>query len=275
MLRNDAEDKTIWMLGSIKGDLVNKALLQLKKTEFQEKQLESLGSETSALLSAEKFFNNNEFYKFHTELKPPVSTITAQIIYPASEKLITKYSYQEKVSVIETADLYHKVVKPHYIDPMDLSHCNWIYSILDGVKEQENVLYTDDDFMLMKNYTYIEGDIRTIYALALPRERVTLKTVRDLTADHLPLLKKMRDTGYATIETKYGVSRDLIQAYFHYHPTYYHLHVHFTHIEGAQILASYVMLEEAIANIEMIPDYYQRATMVYPAGKMMPLYQII
>lgn len=172
----------------------------------------------------------------------------------------------------ETAELYFKVVKPLFIDPMDLSHCNWIYSILDGQKEQENVLHSDTQFMLMKNYTFIDGDIRTLYCLALPRERVSLKSVRDLTDAHLPLLRLIRDTSYATISTKFGVTPDKIQAYFHYHPTYYHLHVHFTHIEGCPVLASFVMLEEAIANIEMVPDYYQRATLVYPVGVQMPLF---
>ena len=41
----------------------------------------------------------------------------------------------------ETNALYMDIVKPHFIDPMDMSHCNWIYSILNGEKEQENIIY--------------------------------------------------------------------------------------------------------------------------------------
>jgi len=63
--------------------------------------------------------------------------------------------------------------------------------------------------------------------------------------------------------------------YFHYHPTYYHLHVHFTHIEGGPINRACVQLAEAIANIELIPDFYQRTTLVYTIGTQMPLYKAI
>jgi len=89
------------------------------------------------------------------------------------------------------------------------------------------------------------------------------------------MLKAIRQRGYETIAAKYGVPADKILAYFHYHPTYYHLHVHFTHIEWGDINRSCVQLDEAIQNIELVPDYYQRATLVYSIGASMPLYSVI
>ena len=33
------------------------------------------------------------------------------------------------------------------------------------------------------------------------------------------------------IQEKYGVGSDQLRAYIHYHPSYYHLHVHFMHLK--------------------------------------------
>jgi len=158
---------------------------------------------------------------------------------------------------------------------MDYSHCNWIYSILDGVKEQENILHKDSTFLLLKNYTFIDGDIRTLYCLAIPTQRHGLKSVRDLTSEHLPMLKEIERCGLEVIQSRYGVSPDKVRVYFHYHPTYYHLHVHFTHVEGETVNRACVQLAEAITNIELIPDFYQRTTLVYTIGTHMPLYKAI
>ena len=113
----------------------------------------------------------------------------------------------------------------------------------------------------MKNYTFIDGDIRTLYCLAIPKQREGLRTIRDLTAEHLVMLRSIRDKGYESIQSRYAVPKDKLLAYFHYQPSYYHLHVHFVHIElKSRDTRSCVNLEEVISNIEMISDYYQRAT---------------
>ena len=70
-----------------------------------------------------------------------MSQLSSEMVYPASEKLITKYTRQEKKVVRETAQVYNDIVKPLFIDPMNMDHCNWIYSILKGEKEQENIIF--------------------------------------------------------------------------------------------------------------------------------------
>ena len=70
--------------------------------------------------------------------------------------------------VTETAELYKNIVKPEFLDPMDMSHCNWIYSILSGEKEKENIIFQNDLFMIEKDYKFNEGDLRTLYCLAMP-----------------------------------------------------------------------------------------------------------
>ena len=59
----------------------------------------------------------------------------------------------------------------------------------------------------------------------------SLKSIRDLNHRHLPLLKKIWNDCTKAIEEKYGVHKSQIRAYFHYQPSFYHLHVHFTHLK--------------------------------------------
>ena len=59
------------------------------------------------------------------------------IIYPATDKLIKKYSSTKMILVEETAKIYETVTKP-YLDKSQNS-LQWIYNILDGKSEQERI----------------------------------------------------------------------------------------------------------------------------------------
>ena len=134
---------------------------------------------------------------------------------PASARMIAKYTRQTMQLVVEDANVYSNVVKPGYIDTMDMSHCNWVYAILNDEKEKELRVHEDPDFYLQKDYKFNEGDIKTLYCLAMPTQR-DLKSVRDLTGEHLPLLKAIRDESLEAIETKFNINRSKIMSYFHY-----------------------------------------------------------
>ena len=57
---------------------------------------------------------------------------------------ILKYSIQKYRLVRETPALYESVVKP-YIDSIPPATIKWVYGILEGTAEAENVLLRDDD----------------------------------------------------------------------------------------------------------------------------------
>lgn len=177
--------------------------------------------------------------------------------------------------VRETAQIYNDIVKPKFVDPMNMDHCNWVYSILNCEKETELRVHENEDFMLQQDYKYNAGDITTLYCLAIPKQK-DLKTIRDLKQEHLPMLKAIRDESLDAIEKKFNVNRSKILCYFHYQPTFFHLHVHFAHIDRSmRDFRDNVSLDQCIANIEMVPDYYQRATLVYKVGTQMPLFDIL
>ena len=64
--------------------------------------------------------------------------------------------------------------------------------------------------------------------LAITYDR-SLQSVRDLNFRHLSLLKSIKQKSVKTIMQKYKFKSEEIVAFFHYPPSYYHLHVHFMH----------------------------------------------
>ena len=71
------------------------------------------------------------------------------------------------------------------------------------------------------------------------------------------MLKAMRDESLSAIETTFKVPRDKVMSYFHYQPTFYHLHVHFVHVDRCmRDIRENVSLDSVISNIEMVSDFY-------------------
>lgn len=69
-----------------------------------------------------------------------------------------------------------------------------------------------------------------------------------------------------------------MRVFVHYQPTYYHFHVHFTHIDlknvSFQCERAHI-LSEIIQNIELKSDYYQNGRLEYPVPLNSKLYQIL
>mgnify|MGYP001248350773 CR=1 FL=1 len=93
-----------------------------------------------------------------------------------------------------------------------------------------------------------------------------LKSLRDLNSRHLPLLKKLLKDGCQAIGQKYNLPRTQLRVYVHYQPSYYHLHVHFTHIKfnagGINVERAH-LLSSIIKNIERQANYYELATLPF------------
>ena len=81
-------------------------------------------------------------------------------MYPATEDLIKKYSSSSTHLVRQTPEMYNNVTKPLFIDQIDHStHNGWIYNILEGKKETENLIFETDQYKLMKDWEFNEGDV--------------------------------------------------------------------------------------------------------------------
>lgn len=273
ILSNNSTQKSVALLGHFR-DLSheNQAIVTLEKAAFTEAQLQTSTSESD---SSSSFFTTksqlrtefiNDIYgNFLCLADPEINQLKVTIIYPASEKHIVKFSAQPKHLLEETAQDYQTVTLPH-LEREQLS-LEWLYNVLEHRKEQDRIVFEDPSdetgFILLPDLKWDGKTLEQLYLLALVRVR-GIKSLRDLTGEHLPLLRNIKERGTEAIRERYGIGADKLRVYLHYQPTFYHLHVHFTFLQhdppGIQCEKSH-LLATVIGNLELVPDYYQRATL--------------
>lgn len=101
--------------------------------------------------------------------------------------------------------------------------------------------------------------------MAIIRRR-DIKSIRDLTGEHLTLLKNIKEKSYKIIKEKYDIDSDKLQVYFHYQPSYYHLHIHFNTVDYEHprlFIGSSHLLDSVINNLEIDSNYYKKATLTF------------
>lgn len=144
-----------------------------------------------------------------------------------------------------------------------------MYNILEHKQEEDRIVFEDpckdNGFILLPDLKWDGKTLETLYLIAIVH-RHNLTTIRSLTDEHLPLLRNIRDKGINAITERYGIPRSQLRIYFHYQPSFYHLHIHFTYLKhdapGIFCEKSH-LLDTVISNIELLPAYYQRSTLSF------------
>ncbi|XP_035896874.1 m7GpppX diphosphatase-like isoform X2 [Anopheles stephensi] len=237
------------------------------------------GSERTFFTSSSRLhkeFVNDVYGNFLCTVDPELNRLKVSIIYPASEKHIVKHTAQHRYMVDETAERYRNITLPH-LDQEQLS-LEWLYNVLEHRKEKERILYEDpcdeNGFILLPDLKWDGKTVEQLYLLCLVRRR-DIRSLRDLTPAHLPLLRNVQARGTSAIEERYGIGASQLRIYLHYQPTFYHLHMHFTYLQydppGTGCEKAH-LLSTVINNIELVGDYYQRATLSYTLKETDKLY---
>jgi m7GpppX diphosphatase len=251
------------------------AVVVLEKTQMSEASVKELIEDPVPL---EVDFVNDVYgaYAFHPNSS--LNGIKATIIHPANAKHIDKWMRQEVRLLLESADQYRNITLP-FIGDHQLK-VEWVHNILDGKKEAERIILNDPDpdigFILLPDLKWDQSTMNDLYLQAICHKR-DIRSLRDLTADHLPLLQNILSKGCQSIREKYGLCQEQLRIFIHYQPSYYHFHVHFTALSH-QVPGSYVerahLLSTVIQNISLIPDYYQRSSLSFVVKVTDPLYKL-
>jgi len=274
LLSEDIKAHRIFLLGKFKNDNENPAILKLEKTHFTKENL----NEINSYLEKETVLDHNDIYTWLTsnisgDFKDPQLRI--QIIYPATPLHIKKYSEQPRVIINETPEHYKNVVIP-YIESLPPERTAWVENILEGRQEAESLIFNDKDpetgFIIVPDSKW-DRTLNTLYVQCIVRKR-GIHSIRDLRRKHLPLLKKVYQTAIILVPKVYStetekITADQLKIYFHYQPSYYHLHIHITHInvEGVGFY-----LNDVIDNLNMDDQLYAKKTITYQLGKDHILY---
>nr|XP_023017169.1 m7GpppX diphosphatase-like isoform X2 [Leptinotarsa decemlineata] len=266
VLLNNTIRKTICLRGSFEGK-EGEAVVILEKTAFSEEHFKDGRDYFTDESSLKESFQNDIYGEYKYFPAPELSSFKTTIIHPATEKHILKYSAQKSYLVDETPKIYSDIILPGLVG--EASHLQWVYNILEHKSEVDRIYFEDVDpengFVLVPDLKWNGEDIDTLYLLAIVNKR-SIKSLRDLTSDHLSLLRNVRDKGIEAIKSKHSLDSSQLRIYLHYHPSFYHLHIHFCYLrhEAPGLLAERAhMLSTVINNIELLPDYYQKATIPF------------
>jgi len=284
-LNQDEVNKSLSLYGfiSLNGeDTVskeNRAILHINKQNLT----------ASDILSYNNFKNTKDNDCYHwgegsLKTKDNASDYKFNLIYPATDKHLSKYEYQNKnFQVIETPEIYKNVVKPYIDYNINEGSIQWVYNIIQGKTEQEFVRFNEPGFLVLHDMKWTdETDIKNMYLLLLFKDS-KFKSIRDFNSeDHLLMLKNVRKYVEFEILKKYGnTSIEKVKLYFHYQPSYYQLHLHIVHADNEINYKSMLLgkdchfLDTVINNMEIAIDYYQRCNMVYYLTDSSELYRRI
>jgi m7GpppX diphosphatase len=168
------------------------------------------------------------------------------LIYPCTSAHIKKYSPQRVRMVTETAATYAQHVQPHMRRKREHGRLNWVFNILEGRTEQEDVILREpsrrrrllhsmgeeggggaggsggkeeeeEGFILLPDLNWDRETVGGLHLLALV-ERRDLWSLRDLKKKHVPWLRHMREkilTATVSIYRDRGVEADMLKVYVH------------------------------------------------------------
>lgn len=198
----------------------------------------------------DKILSNDVYTKYSASL----NNMNGELIVCSDINKITGFC---KKIVPETYQEYLE-----FISNNNFTKEQWIYNILDGISEQDKILYKDEHIVILPNYTWNGDDLSKMYLLTFPTDK-KLHSIRDLTGEHIWLLEHIKVKTLELIKNMYGFDSDIVKMYFHYAPSTYHLHVHsvlISNIDDNSSVEYSHNLTSLIENIKIKPNYYQCIT---------------
>ncbi|KAF9451823.1 scavenger mRNA decapping enzyme, partial [Macrolepiota fuliginosa MF-IS2] len=282
ILDEDPLTHSIIFLGSLpdpEGDRDVQVIVRIEKTVLDPGQIPSIFHSLSGIERVQLEQSTDIYTWMFGWLGPGRERdVKINIICPATEVHIRKYTKQEQLIVRETPELYERIVKP-YIDAFPASRTKWVENILDGLSEQEKVLVSTSDFVILPDMKWDLKTLSSLYLIAITRHR-DIRSIRDLRKSHIGLLQNIRSEAEKVAEKKWGLGKGSLRMYVHYQPSYYHFHVH---IVSANLTGSLGMsvgqahlLDDIISLLEFESDdgagVFQKATLTYGLGDQHGLY---
>ncbi|KAI8723636.1 hypothetical protein NCS52_00220000 [Fusarium sp. LHS14.1] len=242
VLNQDQAGRRISLYGSIDD---KPALLILERAPFPSS--EAYLTDVPALLARVQNLGANDIYHWYMarsgveKSKPDDADFFADLkinlIYPCTQTHVDKYTKQTVRFVNETPEIYRDHVRPYMERKRGEGRLNWVFNIIEGRKEAEDVIYRtklgeagDLGFLMLPDLNWDRKTLDALHLLVLV-ERRDIWSLRDLHKKHIPWLKDMKERLLAaTVATYPSIESDQLKMYVHYQPTYYHFHIHVVHV---------------------------------------------
>lgn len=202
-----------------------------------------------------------------------------------------RYMLDQKL-VVEKPEHYNHVMMQEYITNEILKpNKQWIKNVVNGLQETEHVKLNTDDYILLPDTERLNrlgtdavgsrsrppSSYVTLNWLAILKDE-SIKTIRDLTSKHLPMLKDLQFQCLQKIQEDTGLPPDEIMVYVHYHPSVYQLHIHFAYPYmqyNHKDIYRIHSLGSIINNLSMHDTYYKEAHLQISVHKDSPIFKHI
>jgi m7GpppX diphosphatase len=249
--------KRIILLGNVN---LEQGILLVERTAFTESRY-SFANLCSELTNLANIGTNDIYHWFlASPSAPSLNEIKLTLIHPCTPKHISKYTPQVFHSVTETAAIYKDHVQPYMAAQREAGRLNWVFNILEGKAEQDDVLYQEHGefgFLVSPDLNWDRKTMEGLHVLALV-ERRDVWSLRDLTKSHIPWLREMRTKILRVVSQKYELEEDRLKLYVHYQPTYYHFHIHVVHVAldagATQAVGKAFGLENHISQLDCMAE---------------------
>ena len=165
----------------------------------------------------------------------------------------------EYFSFLETKMYYETYIKPN------IGVARWVLNIFNGEAEHEPIYIDTETFVVLPDPKW-DRKKENIYLLALSKN-VELYSLRDLRAEHIPLLKDICHVTLQYISEHYDIMERYIRVFLHYYPSTWRLHIHFQHISSNISLGGNTQVGRAhlistvISNLGYNTNYYRDITL--------------
>ncbi|KAF8531329.1 scavenger mRNA decapping enzyme [Gautieria morchelliformis] len=203
--------------------------------------------------------------------------VKINVICPATDVHIRKYSRQRIIMVKETPLLYQTVVQP-YIQGFPPSRFEWVHNILSHNVESNKLLFEDNNpetgFIILPDMKWDLETISSLYLVAIVHSR-SIATLRDLTRKDIPMLKAIRREAGRLVREKWGLEGEQsLRFYIHYQPSYFN--ANYSGFKGICIGQAH-LLEDIISLLELSPligpTLLAQMTLTYELGEQSALFQ--
>ncbi|KAK7060875.1 hypothetical protein VNI00_000608 [Paramarasmius palmivorus] len=288
ILNDEPEKCRIALLGTLPTAIDNlnervQAIIRAEKTAFSSEYVQDLFVPNEAsLVQKMEVMGSTDIYTWlagwmtPSSEKQPQGDVKINVICPATEVHVRKYTKQQSILVQETPELYEKIVK-HYIASFPLSRTQWVTEILEGRAEQERILFSSPEFVILPDMKWDLHTVGSLYLVAIVKD-ASIRSLRDLRATHIELLKTLRSEAYRVSGEKWDIPKGGLRLFIHYQPSYYHFHVHIVNANyqdsGMGMIAGQAhLLEDVIALLELNGDAFERITLTYGLGDQHGLYE--
>lgn len=201
-----------------------------------------------------------------------------KIFFPASESDISANKPQRFVCYTETPELY-SYIHSHFIASLPEKHTRWILDILNGVsKENSKIIFENSNFCLLPDAKWDTKNVTDLHYLAIIKN-TNIQCLRDLRANHIPLLEEIIEYGYDSIFRMHSIPQTSIKIFLHYHPSVYHLHIHFVYVDCCDmttcLFGRSIMLRDIITNLKEDNEYYSKAILNVMLGTESNLFRFL